>query len=175
MLPSLLLPLLGGCSGPWGRRPASPGLIGSGEHQRDPALSGDGRVLATVRDGRGAARVLLQEQPGGRILPLRHLGGQRPQRSPALSWRGRYLAAIVQQGPRRVVLIEDRLSGRPLRLPLPTGDEPQQLSLAPDGQRLAVELWREGQPRVELYDLSGLLERDLPPGLRLPQAPGGTP
>ena len=161
--------LLAGCQPllPWGRRSAGPtGLGAAAEQRREPALSGDGRLLASLVERQGRARVLLQEQPSGRLLPLRHLGGQRPHRSPSLSWSGRYLAVIVQQGPERAVLIEDRLTGRPLRLPLPGGREPERLSLAPDGQRLAVQLWRDGRSQVELLDLSGLLERDLPAGGR---------
>ncbi len=65
------------------------------------------------------------------------------------------------------MLLEDRVTGRPLRFPLPAGSQPEQLSLAPDGQRLALQLWRDGRQQVELFDLSGLLERDLPPGLRV--------
>lgn len=145
--------------------------MGGADSRRDPALSGDGRLLASVMERQGRARLLLQEQPSGRVLPLRHFGGRLPHRSPSLSWSGRYLAAIVQQGPERSVVLEDRLTGRPLRLPLPSGSQPEQLSLAPDGQRLAVQLWRDGRPQVELFDLSGLLERDLPPGLRVD---GGT-
>lgn len=141
--------------------------MGVAENRRDPALSGNGRLLASVVERQGRARLLLQEQPSGRVLPLRHFGGQLPHRSPSLSWSGRYLAAIVQQGPERAVVLEDRVTGRPLRLPLPAGSQPEQLSLAPDGQRLAVQLWRDGRQHVELFDLSGLLERDLPPGLRV--------
>lgn len=163
----------GGCSGPWARRSAGPSGLGAVEQRRDPALSGNGQLLASVVERQGRGRVLLQEQPSGRLLPLRHLGGQLPHRSPSLSWTGRYLAVIVQQGPERAVLIEDRLSGRPLRLPLPAGSDPEQLSLAPDGQRLAVQLWRDGRSQVELFDLSGLLERDLAPGLRV--GGGATP
>ena len=82
---------------------------GSADRQ-DPALSGNGRVLASVvrRDGRDT--VLLQEQPSGTVLPLRHFGRLQPHRSPSLSWNGRYLALLVQQGPERRVLIEDRAS-----------------------------------------------------------------
>ena len=69
------------------------------------------------------------------------------------------------------LVIEDRASGRQQPLMLPPGREPQRLSLAPDGRRLAVELLDNGQRRVELFDLGGLLEPDLAPGLR--QSGGG--
>ena len=165
---ALVLP---GCVDPLSRRPAGPGGLGGAENRRDPALSGNGRLLASVVERQGHARLLLQEQPSGRVLPLRHFGGHLPHRSPSLSWSGRYLAAIVQQGSERSVVLEDRLTGRPLRLPLPAGSQAEQLSLAPDGQRLAVQLWRDGRPQVQLFDLAGLLERDLAPGL---QVNGGT-
>ncbi|MFN5696200.1 MAG: Tol biopolymer transporter periplasmic protein, partial [Cyanobacteriota bacterium] len=89
--------------------------------------------------------MLLQEQPSGRILPLRHLQRHQPHRSPSLSWNGRYLAVIVQQGGRRQALIEDRANGMLHRLPLPGDLEPQRLSLAPDAHRIAIEVLRQGK------------------------------
>jgi len=158
-----------GCSGPWGlnRRPAP--HVGFGlQSRQDPALSGDGRLLASLVERDGPSSVLLQERESGRVLPLRTLNGQQPHSSPTLSWRGRYLAVIVQRGERRLVVIEDRATGRPLPLPLPGGQEPERLSLAPDGRRLAVQLVNGGQRRVEVFDLGGLLEPDLPAGLAVP-------
>lgn len=168
----LTLPLAGCGSWGWGRRSAGPSGWGSSDRQ-DPALSGNGRVLASIvrRDGRDA--LLLQEQPSGTLLPLRHLGRRQPHGSPSLSWNGRYVALVVVQGPERLAVIEDRATGRLLRLPLPGGLVPERLSLAPDGRRIAIALEGEGRPRVQLYDLSGLLEPDLPAGLAVPGGGGG--
>ncbi|MDM7953917.1 MAG: Tol biopolymer transporter periplasmic protein [Cyanobium sp. CZS 25K] len=137
---------------------------GSSDRQ-DPALSGNGRVLASVvrRDGRDT--VLLQEQPSGKLLPLRHLGRLQPHSSPSLSWNGRYLALLVQRGPERQAVIEDRATGRLHRLPLPGSPVPESLSLAADGRRIAIATEGEGRSRVQLYDLTALLEPDLPAGL----------
>jgi hypothetical protein len=158
--------LLSGCQGfgPW-RQPAPPTGLGA-ESRQEPALSGDGRLLASLVERGGRTTVLLQDRRSGQVLPLRHLRGQQPHSSPSLSWNGRYLALLVQQGPRRQAVLEDRLSGRLYPLPLPPGREPQRLSLAPDGRRLALELLDNGQRRVELFDLSGLLEADGSPGQR---------
>jgi hypothetical protein len=41
------------------------------------------------------------------------------------------------------------------------------LSLAPEGRRLAVQVAQGGQWRVQLFDLSNLLEPDLPGGIAL--------
>ncbi len=174
MLGALAL-LLSGCgSWSWGRRSAGPVGWGGADRQ-DPALSGNGRVLASVvrRDGRDT--VLLQEQPSGTVLPLRHFGRMQPHRSPSLSWNGRYLALLVQQGPERRVLIEDRASGRLHRLPLPGGLVPDSLSLAADGRRIAIAMEGDGRSRVQLYDLTALLEPDLPAGLPVRGAPGEAP
>jgi len=83
-----------------------------------------------------------------------------------LSWNGRYLALVVQQGGRRQAVIEDRATGRQIPLFLPAGQEPQQLSLAPDGQSIALELIQSGSQRLQLFSLSGMLEPDRPPGFR---------
>lgn len=162
----LLALMLAACE-PIGRRqPASPlGLSAEGREQ--PALSGDGRLLATLVERGGRTTVLLQDRRSGRVLPLRHLQRHQPHHSPSLSWTGRYLALLVQQGPHRQAVIEDRATGRLLPLPLPAGREPQRLSLAADGQRIAIDVLGQGQQRVELFDLGGVLEPDRGPGQRL--------
>jgi len=113
----------------------------------------------------GRATLLLQEQPSGRVVPLRHLQRHQPHRSPSLSWNGRYVAVLVQEGPRRLAVIEDRATGRLHRLPLPGDQQPERLSLSPDARRLALELLRGGLPRVQVFELANLLEPDMPGGL----------
>jgi Tol biopolymer transport system component len=164
VLPLLALSL-GGCQGPFGlnRRPAPASGFGA-EAREEPALSGDGRLLASLVERNGRSSVLLQDRFSGKVLPLRTLNGQQPHSSPSLSWTGRYLAVIVQRGERRLAMVEDRATGRPHPLVLPAGEEPQRISLAPDGRRLAVQIVKAGQRRVELFELSDLLEADLLPG-----------
>lgn len=168
---ALLALLLMGCL-PWARRSAGPppGLQGNRE---DPALSGDGRLLASVVERGGRATLLLQEQPSGRLLPLPQLGRLQPHRSPSLSWNGRYVALLGQEGDRSQPLVLDRLTGQLRRLLTPPGLEPQRLSLSPDGQRLALQLLQQGRSQVQVFDLSGLLEPDRPPGQ--PERGGGAP
>jgi hypothetical protein len=129
--------------------------------REDPALSGNGRILASVVEQGGRSTLMLQDQSSGRRLRLRHLRRHQPHSSPSLSWTGRYVAALVQQGSRRVAVIEDRLSGRLHRLPLPGDREPERLSLSPDARRVALEVVQAGRRRVQVFDLGGLLEPDL--------------
>jgi Tol biopolymer transport system component len=145
-------------------RQAAPSLGLGTETRLEPALSGDGRLLASllVRDGR--TTVVLQERQTGRLLALAHLQRNQPHHSPSLSWNGRYLALISQQGERRLAVIEDRATGQLHPLPLPPGQEVQRLSLAPDASRLAMEVSRGGLSRVLIFDLRPRLEPDLPPG-----------
>ena len=158
-----LLVALTGCGwvDSFSRRPAPLGGAAN-SNRSDAALSGDGRLLASLIEDNGTTRLILQEQGSGRRLALRHWQRQTPHSSPSLSWNGRYLAGLVQQGEQRRVVVEDRLNGRLLRLPLPGGGQPERLSLAPDGSRLAVQVLRKGQWQVEVLGLDGLLEPDLP-------------
>ena len=135
--------------------------------QTDPAVSGNGAVLALIVDQRGRPTVQLRDLRSGQPLPLRHLNGQQPHSSPSLSWNGRYLAVITQRGNRRMALIEDRLTGRAHPIRPPGNHDPIGLSLAPDAQRLALQVADRGRWRVEMLDLSGLLEPDRPGGLRV--------
>jgi hypothetical protein len=157
---------LSSCTGLGNRQAAPPASLGASQQRREPALSGNGRLLASIVDDSGRSSVLLQEQPSGRVIALRHLRGHRPHSSPALSWNGRYLALLLLQGGQSVAAIEDRLSGQLHRLPAPNGAKIERLSLAPDGQTLALQVLQGGQQRVQVFDLSGVLEPDRPGGQR---------
>lgn len=167
----LLAAASGGCQGQLGRRSA--GAVFDASNRQEPALSGNGQWLASVIERNGRFTLVLQRQPDGQVVPLRHFRGHEPHSSPSLSWNGRYVAGLVQQGSQRLTVIEDRANGQLHRLPLPGDRSPVKLSLAPNGQRLAVELVQAGQRRVELFDLSGLLEPDRPSGERV--LGGGAP
>ena len=134
--------------------------------QEDPALSGDGRLLAVISQIKGRPTVQLRGEDGS-IRPVPQLRRHQPHSSPSLSWNGRYLAAITQRGRRRLAVVTDRLNGRMHPLPLPGGRDPVQLSLAPDAQQIALQVTDQGRWRVELLDLSDLLEPDRPPGQSL--------
>ena len=117
-----------------------------------------------ITEQRGRQTVQLRSLRDGSIRSLPQLARHQPHSSPSLSWNARYLALITQHGPRRLAVVTDRLNGRVHPLPLPGGRDPIRLSLAPDGQRLALEVTDQGFWRVELLDLSKLLEPDRPPG-----------
>lgn len=151
---------------PGQRRNAGAASLGD-RNREDPALSGQGRILASVMPRGGRPTVVLQEQPSGRLLPMGPLNRWTPHRSPSLSRNGRYLALLVQQGQRSLPVVWDRASGQLHRLPLPPGQEAERLSLSPEGRTLAMEVWRDGRSSLRLFDLSGLLEPDLPGGLRV--------
>ena len=138
--------------------------------QQDPSLSGDGRLLAVISDLRGRPTVMLRDASGNPSA-VPQLRRHQPHSSPSLSWNGRYLALITQRGQRRVAVVLDRLSGRLHPLPLPGGRDPIRLSLAPDARRLALQVADRGQWRVEVLDLSDLLEPDRAAGTNLQTAP----
>lgn len=153
----------------------SAGTAALGERNReDPALSSQGRILASLMSRAGRQTVVLQEQPSGRLLPMGPLNRWTPHRSPAVSRNGRYLALLVRQGERSLPVIWDRASGQVHRLPLPPGQEAERLSLSPEARTLAIEVWRDGRSSLRLFDLGALLEPDLPGGLRVQgNGPGG--
>ena len=158
----MILLATSGCSG---RSERSAGTL-LDRSQQDPAISGDGRLLAVISELRGRPSVQLRDLRDGRILPLSQLNRHQPHSSPSLSWNGRYLALITQRGQRRLAVVADRLTGRLHPLPLPGGRDPVKLSLAPDGRQLALQVADQGQWRVELLDLSSMLEADRPGGAR---------
>ena len=114
----------------------------------------------------GRPTVQLRREDGS-MQSVPQLRRHQPHSSPSLSWNGRYLALITQRGKRRLAVILDRLNGRLHPLPLPGGRDPVGLSLAPDARRLALQVADKGQWRVELLDLSELLEPDRAAGQAL--------
>ena len=148
------------------RRRASPaGFALGGQDREQPALSGQGEWLASVVERNGRQTLMMQAQPSGTEVPLQSLRRFQPLDSPSLSWNGRYLALVGQEGSRSRVLILDRASGRLLPLQLPGDLQPEQLSLAPDGRRLALAGISRGRRLVQVFDLANLIEPDLPRGL----------
>ena len=155
------------CSGKVSEAPG--GLIQ--RSQLSPAISGDGRLLAVITEQRGRQTIQLRSLVDGSIRPLPQLSRHQPHSSPSLSWNGRYLALITQRGPRRLAVVTDRLNGRVHQLPLPGGRDPIRLSLAPDARRLALQVTDRGLWRVELLDLSDLLEPDRSAGQAISTPP----
>ena len=149
-----------GCNGRVDR--ASGGLLA--KSQQDPALSGNGQWLAVISDLRGRQTVQLRNVSNGSIQALPQLKSHQPHSSPSLSWNGRYLALITQQGRRRMAVIADRLNGRLHPIQLPGGRDPIQVSLSPDAQTMALQVTDQGLWRVEMFDLSEMLEIDRPAG-----------
>ena len=148
---------------------ASGGLLATS--QQDPALSGNGKWLAVISDLRGRQTVQMRNVINGSIQALPQLKRHQPHSSPSLSWNGRYIALITQHGRRRMAVIADRLNGRLHPIQLPGGRDPIQVSLAPDAQTLALQVTDQGLWRVEIFDLSDVLEIDRPAGQALSTPP----
>ena len=158
-----------GCGdlGLYRRRPGPAGLAFAGKDREQPALSGHGEWLVSVVERHGRQSLMMQAQPSGQEVPLPSLRRFEPHDSPSLSWNGRYLALVSKQGGRSRVVIVDRASGRLLQLQLPGDLQPEQLSLAPDGRRLALAGTASGRRLVQLFDLAKMIEPDLPRGLAI--------
>ncbi len=128
-------------------------------------MSGDGEKLAVIIDQEGRSTVELRDLRNDRKIPLRHLYRHQPHSSPSLSWNGRYLAVITQRGNHRVVIIEDLLTGKLHNIPIRGGSAPIGLHLSPDASKIALQLINQGKWQVEVFDLTNLLEPDLPSGI----------
>ncbi len=132
--------------------------------QTDPAISGNGNRLALIVDKNGRASIQLRDLQNSRLLPIRYLSRYQPHSSPSLSWNGRYVAVIGYKGTRRIVIIEDLISGKVHFLRTARQLSPVRLSMSPDASKLALQFIDKGKWRIQLFDLSKIIELDIPQG-----------
>ncbi len=129
--------------------------------QQQPALSGDGKILAFIIEHIGKPTVQLRNLRSGQVSFLRHLYRYQPHSSPALSWSGRYLAIIIRQGRQFFILIDDRALGKIHKLNIPVRRLPKVLSLSPAANKLALQFSKRGKNKIEVYDISRIIEPDI--------------
>jgi Tol biopolymer transport system component len=139
-----------------------PKLSRPGADTRMPALSGDGRWLACVRQvksGAGHTDVLLYDRKAGKVVDVPKLNSTHMDVEPALSHDGRLIAFVSDrpggEGGRDVYLF-DRVAGKYLPLPgLNSAAHEQSPSLSPGGRFVAFVSERikgMGERDIYLYD-----------------------
>ena len=139
-----------------------------------PALSGDGKLLAFVSNRAGQQLLVLYDLEQQRFLPLPGLNqGNAIVESPNLSRTGRYLVYVSSRRGRPEIELYDRLSQRTEVLTVGYPGWVKNPSISPEGRYISFESGRRGQWDIEILDRGGGIELDLPQGsaVQPPNAP----
>lgn len=147
----------------------TPNLHLSGAGEFDPALSGDGKLIAFTSNRNGSLDVFLYSVPGDSIVPLPGCNTDGySETGVSISADGRYVA-FHSNRPGGVGLFDVYVYDRQTASLLPMPGANTVLSelnpaLSPDGRYVAYETENDGAGDIRLYDL--LLQRLVPvPGL----------
>lgn len=139
-----------------------PVALNSRYNDGQPALSGDGRLLAFVSNRNGSSQIFLYDLQERRFVDLSGLNAyQAIAESPSLSRTGRYITYISSLQGRPDIVLYDRATRRSEIL---TQGYPSWLRnphISPDGRYIAFETSRRGQWDIEVLDRGPNIELDL--------------
>lgn len=145
--------------------PGGPGnfsTLNSRYQERQPALSGDGRLVAYVTDRGGTTDLVVFDLENNRFVPLPGLNRRNMAiDSPSLSRSGRYIVYLAQDRGRLEVQLYDRATSRIQRLTQGYRGWLRNPSISADGRYVTVETARRGQWDIEVFDRGMAIEPDL--------------
>jgi Tol biopolymer transport system component len=157
----LLLITLAGCSANIGT--LGPTFLNSRYNERQPALSGDGRLLALVSNRNGTHQLLVYDLQQRRFLDLPNLN--RPGgiiENPSLSYTGRYIVYVSSWQGRPEIELYDRITRRPQILTMGYRGWMRNPNVSPDGRYIVFESSWRGQWDIEVFDRGSSIELDRP-------------
>lgn len=141
-------------------------------NDEQPALSGDGQLLAFVSNRSGTRGIVLYDLKQRRFLDLPRLNRQDAiAESPSLSYSGRYLVYLASDRARPEVELYDRVTQRVSVLTAGYRGWVQNPSISPDGRFIAFETGIRGQWDIEVIDRGSNIELDTPDPRRSPILP----
>lgn len=155
------LSFLPGCG--WTQPRALPGELNSRFNDEEPALSGDGRLVAFVSNRRGSREIWVYDLGARRLVSLPGLNQNGAiAESPSLSLTGRYIVYLSSVQGRPDIALYDRLTQRTELLSLTYRSWLRHPRISPDGRYVVFETGRRGQWDIEILDRGPQIELDLP-------------
>lgn len=143
-------------------RPQGSVALNSRYPDEQPALSGDGRLVAFVSNRNGNSEVLVYDLQQRTLLDLYGLNqNQAIAQSPSLSRTGRYIVYISSIQGRPDILLYDRATKRSELLTLGYRSWVRNPNISPDGRYIVFETSSRGQWDIEVLDRGPNIELDI--------------
>lgn len=154
---------MGGCT--FGKQTLIPDTLNSRFHDEQPALSGDGRLLALISNRHGTSELLVYDLEQQRFLDLPNLNQNNIiYERPSLSRTGRYILFLSSPLGKPDVVLYDRVTKRSDILTQGYRHWVRNPQISPDGRYVVFESARRGQWDIEVLDRGPYIELDLPEG-----------
>jgi Tol biopolymer transport system component len=148
-------------------RSIAPVALNSRHNDEQPALSGDGRLLALVSNRNGSREILLYDRKQQQFLDLPRLNRRDAiAESPSLSYTGRYIVYVASDRARPEIELYDRATQNVEILTAGYRGWIRHPSISPDGRYIVFETGIHGQWDIEVLDRGAGIELDLPDGRR---------
>ncbi|MEA5618890.1 hypothetical protein VB711_13730 [Cronbergia sp. UHCC 0137] len=140
--------------------------------EEQPALSGNGRLLAFVSNRNGNQQLLLYDLENQSFIATPGLNRRDTvAESPSLSYTGRYVCYMTSDQGRMVVGLYDRANQKSQIITPTYRGWLKSPSISPDGRYVVFESAGRGRWDIEVLDRGPTVELDIPNGasVNLPQ------
>lgn len=133
--------------------------------EEQPALSGNGRLLAFVSNRNGSQQLLLYDLRNQSFIPTPGLNRRNTiVENPSLSYTGRYICYLTSNQGRPVIALYDRAIKRSKILTPTYRGWIRNPHISPDGRYIVFESASRGKWDVEVLDRGPTVELDIPDG-----------
>lgn len=155
--------VLSGCDR--GPQPIQTTTLNSRFTEDQPAISGDGQVVAFITNRNGASELALYDLERKRFLDVSRINsGDNLIQSPSLSRTGRYVVYMVNDRGRPAIALYDQAIDQVDYITRQYRNWVRNPQISPDGRYITFETARRGQWDVEIFDRGPEIEPDLVDG-----------
>ena len=133
--------------------------------EEQPALSGNGELLAFVSNRNGNQQLLVYDLKNQSFIPTPGLNRRDTlAENPSLSYTGRYICYLTSDQGRPVIALYDRALKRSQVLTPSYRGWLRNPHISPDGRYIVFESARRGKWDIEVLDRGPTVELDIPNG-----------